>query len=97
MTHDTRTDGVPYVTLTLLRARLELEELRAYDSKLVRSKLDTSKIITDASDPVLTNTYNIWKMGENSLSESVKKSVDMDIMSISPIGLSLIHIWAAIR
>ena len=86
VTHDTRTDGVPYVTLTLLRARLELEELRAYDSKLVRSKLDTSKIITDASDPVLTNTYNIWKMGENSLPESVKKSVDMDIMSISPIG-----------
>ena len=84
--HDTRTDGKPYVSLRLLRARLKLEELRAYDSKLVRSKLDTSKIVTDVSDPALTNTYNIWKMGENSLSESVKKSVDMDSMSTAPIG-----------
>ena len=86
VTHDTRTDGGTYVTLTLMRAKLELAELRAYDSKLVRSKLDTGKIVTDQNDPELTNTYNIWKLGEDSLSESVKEKVDMNIVSTSPVG-----------
>lgn len=73
--------------LTLYNACLKLgDDCRVYDSKLVRSTPNLSGIITDASDGRLTNTYNIWQLGQAYLSTEALQQVDTTIQQKSPVG-----------